>query len=115
MSTEKRWQMRVEHMLEAIRRVEEYVTNLLERAFGTDRRTIDAVIRNIEIIGEAARHIPVEVQSRYSQVPWSQMQGMRHVLIHNYFGVRTDIVWRTVQADLPVLVQPLERILKENP
>ena len=61
-----------------------------------DRKTIDAVIRNVEIIGEAANHIPSEVQNRYPEIPWMQMRGIRNILIHVYFGIDTEIIWKTI-------------------
>jgi uncharacterized protein with HEPN domain len=72
--------------------------------FCLDRRTVDAVVRNFEVIGEAARHIPPRVEARHLQVPWHQMRTMRNELIHNYPGVDTAIVWDAVQTDLPPLV-----------
>ena len=59
--------------------------------------------------------MPQEVRLRYPEVPWALMQGMRHVLVHDYHMVRLDVVWRTLQQNLPPLIAPLERILKENP
>src|SRR3989442_1417273 len=64
---------------------------------------------------ELGRPIPDEVQARYSEVPWSLMQGMRHILVQDYYAVKLDIVWRTIQQSLPPLVEPLRDILKENP
>ena len=88
---------------------------MAEEDFRRDQRTVDAVIRNFLVMGEAAGQVPAAVRTRYPEVPWSLMQGMRHVLVHDYDMVRLDIVWRTVQQNLPPLVAPLERILRENP
>jgi uncharacterized protein with HEPN domain len=76
---------------------------------------VDAVVRNFQVLGEAARHVPPDIQNKYPEVPWAIMQGMRNILVHDYFKVKVDIVWRTIQADLPPLVAPLQRILHENP
>ena len=86
MSTERRWQIRIEHILEAINKIERYTAGLSEEAFANQDMAVDAVIRNFQVIGEAARHIPDDVQARYPEVPWSLMQGMRHILVHDYFG-----------------------------
>ncbi len=70
-----------------------------------------AVIRALEIIGEAANNIPKDVQEHYPKVPWSEMIGMRNVMIHAYFGVDEQVIWRTVQEDLPSLRDSLQTIL----
>jgi len=115
MSVDKRWQVRIEHILEAIGKIERYTAGLTEATFAEQSMTVDAVIRNFQVIGEAVRHLPDEIQARYPAVPWSLMQGMRHILVHDYFAVKLDIVWRTIQQSLPPLLEPLRNILKENP
>jgi uncharacterized protein with HEPN domain len=115
MSADRRWQTRLEHILEATRKIERYTAGLSEEAFGGQEMAVDAVIRNFEVIGEAARHVPEHIQARYPEVPWSLMQGMRHILVHEYFSVKLDIVWRTVKQSLTPLVEPLQRIMKNNP
>jgi uncharacterized protein with HEPN domain len=115
MSADKRWQVRVEHILEAIGKIERYTVGLTEATFAEQSMAVDAVIRNFQVIGEAVRHVPDEVQARYAEVPWSLMQGMRHILVHDYYAVKLDIVWRTIQVSLPPLLEPLRNILKENP
>jgi uncharacterized protein with HEPN domain len=111
MSTERKWKFRVEHILEAIRKIDRYTASMTEESFQTSEITVDAVIRNFQIVGEAARKIPDDVQQSYPEIPWSLMQGMRHVLVHAYDAVKLDVVWRTIQQDLPALVEPLTRIL----
>lgn len=111
----RNWTFRIRHILEAIARILEYTGGMNEETFRNDQRTVDAVIRNFLVVGEAAGQVPVEVRSKYPQVPWVLMQGMRHVLVHNYDMVRLDIVWRSVQEDLPPLIAPLAQILSENP
>jgi uncharacterized protein with HEPN domain len=76
-------------------------------AWQKDRRTIDAVIRNLEVIGEAATYIPEEIKVKYSEIPWAKMRGIRNLLIHEYFGVDIDVVWETIQKDL----EPLKELL----
>jgi uncharacterized protein with HEPN domain len=115
MSVERRWQIRVEHILEAIGKISRYTAGLSEEAFASQDMAVDAVIRNFQVIGEAARHVPEDVQARYPEIPWSLMQGMRHILVHDYFSVKLDVVWRTAQQSLPPLVEPLKCILKDNP
>ena len=86
-----------------------------ETAFSSDSMVVDAVIRNLQVIGEAARHVPPEVQSLYPDVPWSLMMGTRHVIVHGYDVVRLDIIWRTLQDDLPPLIPVLQYVLDDAP
>lgn len=109
MST-RSWYMRIEDILEAINAIEEYTSGMDFVVWEKDRKTIDAVIRNCEIIGEAATHVPEEVQRKYLEIPWAKMKGIRNILIHEYFGVDIEVVWETVQKDLGPLKQQLEKI-----
>lgn len=113
MSTTRKWAMRVEHILDAIAKIQRYTAGLNEASFSRDSMVVDAVIRNLQIIGEAARHIPLDVQTRYPAVPWSLMMGTRHVIVHGYDVVRLDIIWRTVQDDLPSLIPDLQFVLDD--
>jgi uncharacterized protein with HEPN domain len=108
------WRLRIEDMLQAIDQIAQYVEGMTWEAFSTDQKTIDAVVRNIEIIGEASRHVPEGIAARYSHIPWTAMRGMRNILIHEYFLVSLSILWRTVTHNLPPLVPELQRILDEN-
>lgn len=82
-------------------------------AFSGDRRTNLAVVRALEIIGEAARHIPASTRRRHPQVAWQDMVAMRNKLIHEYFGVDLEVLWWTVQEDLPPLRDAIRRMLEE--
>ncbi|MFP4395213.1 MAG: DUF86 domain-containing protein [Anaerolineales bacterium] len=108
------WKMRIEDILESIRRIQRYTSGLTFGSFKADQKTIDAVIRNLEIVGEAARHVPDEITDRHNQLPWEEMRGMRNVLIHEYFGVSIGILWHTITHNLPPLVEQLEGILEEE-
>lgn len=105
------WELRVEDILEAIARMERYVEGMTIDDFSGDEKTIDAVIRNISVIGEAARYIAPEVRERYPQVPWAEMAGMRNIVVHEYFGVSVPILWDTVKRNLPPVVALLREIL----
>ncbi len=107
----RNWKFRIEDIISSLDLISEYTTGVDYNTWLTDSKTIDAVIRNIEIIGEAASHIPIEIQERYSDIPWSQMKGMRNILIHEYFGVDTEILWQTVQEDLPLLKGKIRQLL----
>lgn len=82
--------------------------------FGSDDLVQDAVIHNFAVIGEAVRHVPVEVQSRYSEIPWNRMRGMRNLLIHDYSNVDHRILWETLRNDLPSLARKLRDLLEEE-
>jgi len=83
-------------------------------AFSSDKRTIKAVLYNLAVIGEAARRVPQEIIGKYPLVPWQEMNDMRNVLIHEYFGVDLKIVWETIHHDLPALLHLLDDILSKE-
>lgn len=93
----------------SITSIEEYTKGLSFENFSNDKKTIDAVVRNIEIIGEAARNIPKEFTVNNPQVPWGRMISMRNKVIHEYFGVDLDILWKTINEDLPELKNQLRQ------
>ena len=102
------WRFRIEDIIEAIDKIEQYTNGIDFESWLKDEKTIDAVIRNIEVIGEASTHLPKEVQENFKDVPWGMMRGIRNILVHEYFGVDLEIVWKTVREDLP----NLKRLLK---
>ncbi|MFH1294142.1 MAG: DUF86 domain-containing protein [Pseudomonadota bacterium] len=108
----RKWVFRIQHILEAIERIRLYTAGMDEAGFTGEQKTIDAVLRNFQVIGEAARHVPKEIQASHPDVPWSVMIGMRHVLVHDYDTVDTSTLWLTIQQDLPPLVPKLRRLLK---
>lgn len=96
---------------EAIHRIASYTVSMTYDAFLTDIKTQDAVVRNLEIIGEAAKNISEETRTKYNQIPWRSMAGTRDRLIHHYFGVNLDIVWQIVTDELPRTTEHLKKIL----
>jgi uncharacterized protein with HEPN domain len=88
-----------------------FVAGVSLDAFVDDYEKSFAVTRALEIIGEAARQVPAEVQQQYPNLPWQEMIGMRNVVIHEYFGVNLEVIWRTVHEDLPRLQAALGEIL----
>jgi len=79
-------------------------------SFVADEKTVDAVLRNFEVIGEAAKKVPTNVRDEYDEIPWDEMAGMRDKLIHGYATVDLEIVWTTVSEDVPLIVSQLKRI-----
>jgi len=84
------------------------------KSFTEDRRTVDAVVRNLIIIGEAAVHVPEDICLKHTEVPWYDMRGMRNFVVHEYFRASDAVIWDTVQVDLPPLKALLKKILDEN-
>lgn len=82
-------------------------------AFGDDEEKIFAVIKTLEIIGEATRHLPRSMRDQYPAIPWKQVTGMRDRLSHEYFSVDLEVVWRTVHEDLPPLRETAKKILED--
>jgi uncharacterized protein with HEPN domain len=103
-----------EDIQDALDKIETFTADLDFESFAKDAKTTFAVIRALEIIGEAARKIPKAIRSRYSDVPWQDMTGMRDKLIHDYFGVDLRVVWKTLQTDLPPLKAIFNKIIREE-
>ncbi|MBI5855133.1 MAG: DUF86 domain-containing protein [Nitrospirae bacterium] len=82
--------------------------------FAQDKKTVYAVVRAFEIIGEAAKKVPPAVRKRHSKVPWKQMAGMRDKLIHEYFGVNVQVLWKTAQEDIPPVQRLIAKVYKEE-
>ena len=99
-------------MLENAEKALSFVEGLDYDGFCKDEKAMYAVIRAFEIIGEAARQIPEKVRDDNPKIPWREIMGMRNKLTHEYFGVNTKVVWRTVQEDLPVIIPALRKMLK---
>ena len=100
-------------ILEAIRRIRDYTQEISYVEFLGDTKTQDAVIRNPEVIGEAAKKVGPGVRKKYADVPWSIMARVRDRLIHHYFGVNFEVVWEIATGDLPRIAVELERILTD--
>lgn len=94
---------RLQDILDAIDRVDSYVEGMTYPDFLADRKTQDAVTRNIEIIGEAARSLPGEFREQHPDVPWEEIVSMRNVIVHEYFGILPDVVWDVIENELPPL------------
>jgi len=100
-------------ILAAIESIEQFVAGMSFEAFQTDDKTLSAVVRKLEIIGEATKRVPDEVRLSHPSIPWREMAGMRDKLIHFYFGVDHQLVWKTVKERLPSIKPDIIRILVE--
>jgi len=96
----------------AIEKVAEFIEGMTHDQFMRDAKTAFAVIRALEVLGEAAKNVPETVRQRYPEVPWREMAGMRDKLIHEYFGVSLEVVWKTAIEDLPQLRPLIDQVLR---
>lgn len=111
MSTEREVRDYLEDILQAIVDIRDFVADMDFQQFQADRKTFHAVIRNLEIIGEATKKVPDEIRNRQPSLPWNEMGAMRNKLIHEYFGVDLEIVWETIQQDLSALEAAVKDLL----
>lgn len=103
----------VADIADSISKIEKFVGNFSFEEFEKDEKTIYAVVRAIEIIGEAIKNIPASVKRSHKEIPWKDATDMRNKLIHEYFGVNIKVVWKTIQEDIPELKEKMAELLKE--
>lgn len=101
---------RLQDILDAIDRIGSYVEGITYEDFLADRKTQDAVTRNVEIIGEAARSLSEQFKQEHSSIPWQDIVGMRNVIVHHYFGILPDVVWDVIENELPTLRSQLAKL-----
>lgn len=114
MSSDKRDKDFLHDILDAMERVITYTANFSYEQFLADSKPQDAVLRNIEIMGEAAKKLSTTLKEAHSDIPWRDMAGMRGRVIHHYFGVNLDIVWNIRQTQIPQLIPKITAILSEK-
>lgn len=103
----------VEDIIDAMDKAVAFVRGLSYEEFAQDDKTVYAVVRALEIIGEAVKRIPHGVRRNYPEIPWKDMAGMRDKVAHEYFGVKLERVWETVQSDIPGIKAQFEKILRD--
>jgi len=108
------YEMFIEDILEAMGKISSYTKSFTFEMFEKNEMIIDAVIRNLEIIGEASKNIPGEVREKYPDIPWRRMIGLRNIVIHEYFGVDLDIIWEIITRNLPETRPEIEDMLKDS-
>lgn len=100
-------------ILESMNKIEQYIKGLTYESFESNSMVVDAVIRNLEIVGEASKNIPEEVRLTYSDIPWKRMIGLRNMTIHEYFGIDESIIWEIITKNLPETKPKIMEVLKE--
>ena len=103
----------IKDILQNMRDAQEFIQGLSYDRFASDKKTLNAVVRSVEVIGEAAKKVPDEIRTKYPSVPWKEMAGMRDKLIHFYFGVDREAVWLVVKERIPALAPLIEQILQD--
>lgn len=106
----REWRFYRNDMIEFAQLVLEYTDGYSQAEFEQDRRTYDATLRNIELIGEAATHIPAEIREQAPNIPWRQLIATRNHIIHAYLGLDNDILWSIIQTDIPQLLNDLKQL-----
>ena len=103
----------VKDILDAIEKAAQFTEGMDGERFRSDQKTVFAVIRALEVIGEAVKNIPAAIRGQYPHVPWREIAGIRDKLIHEYFGADVEVIWKTAQVDLPLLKPIMEQILSQ--
>ena len=103
------FRVHLEDILGAIGKIKRYTKGLSKQGFAGDDKTLDAVVRNLEVIGEAVKQLPADLRAREPGVDWQKIAGLRDILIHRYFGIDVDILWDIIQNKLPALEAALRR------
>jgi uncharacterized protein with HEPN domain len=106
----REWRFYLNDILQFSQRILEYTNSYTQEKFEQDRRTYDATLRNIELIGEAATHIPIEIREQNKNIPWRQLIATRNRIIHDYLGFDNDVLWSIIQTDIPQLLADLQKI-----
>ena len=102
----------IEDIWEAIEKIERYAYGMTQVTFKGDEKTTDAVVRNLEIIGEAASRLPKDFTDKHLAIEWVKIVGLRHRIVHEYFGVRLERVWKTAKKDIPKLKKQVSELLE---
>jgi uncharacterized protein with HEPN domain len=103
----------LDDILQAVEKITQYTWEISFQTFSGDDKTIDAVVRNLEVIGEAVKHIPKKVRSRYPDIEWQRITNLRNIIVHEYFGINLKIIWDIVKNKLPVLAERIKQLLED--
>ena len=108
----RNYQDYLKDILDSINDIEDFIRNMSFKEFKKDKKTINAVVRSIEVMGEATKNIPKALRNKHKEVPWKKIVGMRDKLIHEYFGIDVEILWKTVTEDIPPLKKFIQNLLE---
>ncbi len=108
--SEREWKFYLDDMINFSEKVLTYTEGLDQEGFEADEKAYDATLRKLELIGEAATHIPDIIQNTFSSIPWRQVVATRNRLIHGYLGIDNDILWSIIQDDIPILLEELKKL-----
>jgi len=100
-------------ILKSVNKIEEYTKRINEEEFNKNTLIQDAILRRLEIIGEAVKNLPQEFKEQYTDIPWDRIAGMRNIVAHEYFGVNLKRVWKTIKDDIPELKEKIHRIIQK--
>jgi len=98
----------------SIQKIQKYIKEVSFEDFQDDSLTVDAVLRNLEIVGEASRNIPPEIRSGYPDIPWGRMMGLRNIVSHEYFGIDLSIIWQIITVNLPETKPLIEKMIQDS-
>ncbi len=107
------FRVHLEDILGAIGKIKRYTKGLSKQGFAGDDKTLDAVVRNLEVIGEAVKQLPADLRAREPGIDWQKIAGLRDILIHQYFGIDVDILWDIIQNKLPTLEVSVGALLRQ--
>lgn len=111
--SEREYKLFIKDMLDSIDKIDRYLKDVDYEGLVDDEKTVDALVRNFEIIGEAAKNLPQPIREQCPAIPWKRIIGMRNKIIHEYFGVDLDIVWETAHNFLPSLKDTLKNLYQQ--
>ena len=112
--SKREWKLFVEDILESLELIEKYIRGKDFEDFQDDRKTIDAVVRNLEIIGEAAKFIPEEMKMKYTHIDWKGIVGLRNRIAHEYFGLSLSVIWRIINEEFKPLKKQIQKLSEET-
>jgi len=111
--TERSPELYIDDIIEAINKIERYTKDMDFSKFSENELVLDAVIRNLEIIGEASTHIPEKIREKYSNLPWKRIIGLRNIAIHGYFKIDLSLIWAIITKNIPLTKDTILKIQKE--
>ena len=110
---ERDWTLFLKDIQTHSRRIISYTKDISQKDFFKDVKTYDAVMRNLQIIGEAIKHLPADVRREYKSIDWKKAAGLRDIVVHEYFGINEDIIWDVIRNKVPELEKEVKKILKK--